>query len=132
MDKFMKRDATGAVDVLASAEAYALALQAWVVENEVGSETIEAAVETVFDRFDGKRLPMPSLLSMAVVELGATPEQHKAMTNRVHEYVKGQTTAGRLEVGKGPQGGVLRRAKPGEEIPAKEEKPAKKSKTVKE
>jgi hypothetical protein len=126
MDKFTCRDATGAVDVLASAEKYALALSEWVAENEIGSDMIEAAVEAVFDRFGGNRLPMPALLSMAVMELGATPEQHKALTTRVHAYVKGQTETGRLEVGKGPKGGVARLALPGEPIPAKAEKPAKK------
>ncbi len=121
MDKFTVRDASGSVDVIASATKYAEALSAWVTENEVSADTIEAAVEAVFDRFDGKRLPMPALLSMTVTELGATPEQHKSLTARVHAYVKGQTAAGRLEVGKGPKGGCGRLARPGEPVPAKSE-----------
>jgi hypothetical protein len=125
MDKHMVRDATGSVDVLASATKYAEALSAWCTEHEVDSDTIEGAVEAVFDRHDGKRMPVPALLSMAVTELGASPEQHKALTARVQAYVKGQTAAGRLEVGKGPKGGVARLAKPGEPIPAKEPKAAK-------
>lgn len=121
MDKFTVRDASGCVDIIASATKYAEALSVWAAQNEVSSDTIEGAVEAVFDRFDGKRLPMPALLSMAVTELGATPEQHKSLTARVHAYVKGQTAAGRLEVGKGPKGGCSRVARPGEPIPAKTE-----------
>ena len=119
MDKHMVRDSSGAVDVLASATAYAESLTAWCAEHEVGSDLIEAAVETVFDRHDGKLLPVPALLSFAVTELGATPEQHKTLTERVRAYVKGQTATGRLEVGKGKGGGCSRLAKPGEPIPAK-------------
>ncbi len=121
MDKFTKRDASGSVDVVASATAYAEALQKWVADNEVASDTIEGAVEAVFDRFDGKRLPVPALVAMSVSELGATPEQHKALTTRVQAYVKGQKEAGRLDVGKGKGGGVTRLARPGEPIPAKPE-----------
>lgn len=126
MDKFTKRDMDGSVDVAASANAYASALTKWVAENEIASDTIETAVETVFDRFNGQRLPMPALLSLSVGELGATPEQHKPLTMRVHAYVSGQSNEGkgRLDISKGKGGGVLRLAKPGQTIPAR---PAKKS-----
>ena len=121
MDKFTVRDATGSVDVLASATKYAEALQAWATENEADADTIEGAVEAVFDRFDGRRMPMPMLLASAVAELGATPDQHKALTARVHAYVKGQRKAGRLGVELGPKGGVSRLARPGEPLPEKSE-----------
>jgi hypothetical protein len=120
MDKYTVRGTDGAVDVAASANAYAVALTKWAAENEVASETIESAVESVFDCYSG-RLPMPALLSMAVNELGGTPDQHRVLTDRVHAYVKGQCAdnTGRIDIGKGKGGGVLRLARPGEEIPAR-------------
>ena len=126
MDKFTVRGKDGSVDVSASANAYAKALVTWCTENEVDSETIETAVETVFDRFLGQVLPMPALLDLAVQELDVEPAQHKAMTTRVHAYVTGQCSnnTGRINVGKGKGGGVSRLALPGEEIPAR---PAKKT-----
>lgn len=121
MDKYTKRGMDGSVDVTASAQAYAAALTKWVAENEIASETIETAVEAVFDRFSGSKLPMPALLSLTVAELGGTPDQHKTLTNRVHAYVKGQCNEnqGRLEISKGKGGGVQRLAKPGQTIPAR-------------
>ena len=123
MDKFTVRDSSGSVDVAASANAYATALTKWCAENEVASDTIEMAVEAVFDRHPG-RLPMPALLSAAVNELGATPAQFKTLTDRVHSYVSGQAKTGRLEIGKGKGGGVSRLARPGEPIPVKPAKTA--------
>lgn len=123
MDKYTVRDSSGSVDVAASANAYALALTKFVAENEIASDTIELAVEAVFDTHTG-RLPMPALLGAAVNELGATPAQFKTLTERVHAYVKGQAEAGRLDIGRGKGGGVLRLSLPGEPIVAKPAKSA--------
>jgi hypothetical protein len=116
MDKFTKRGADGSVDVAASAETYAKALTEWARQNEIPSEKIETAVEAVFNRFDGQRLPMPALVGLALQELGAEPSQHKALTKRVHDYVRGQSAGntGRLNIGKGVGGGVLRVSRPGQ------------------
>lgn len=122
MDKFVVRGTDGSVDVAASAGAYALALTKWVAENEVPVTDIETAVEAVFDQH--KKLPMPALLSAAVNELGATPAQFKALTERCGSYVRGQATLGRLEITKGKGGGVSRIALPGQPIPAKPAKTA--------
>lgn len=118
MDKHTVRDSSGSVNVASSANAYAEALTKWCSSNEVASETIETAVEAVFDRHPG-RLPMPALVSAAVNELGSTPAQFKTLSDRVHGYVRGQAKLGRLEVAKGAGGGVSRVCLPGEEIPAK-------------
>lgn len=125
MDKYTVRGTDGSVDVAASANAYAKALSAWATQNETPTETIETAVEAVFDRFDG-RIAMPALVGLALQELKATPDQHKALSTRVRAYIKGQCAdnTGRLDVMKGVGGGVARLARPGEEIPAR---PAKKS-----
>jgi hypothetical protein len=108
MNQFTVRGADGSVDVAASAQAYTQALTQWITTNEIPSERISNAVNVVLDRFPGQRLSMPSLLSFAVQELGATPEQHKALTERVHAFVKGQATVGVLTIAKGKGGGVGR------------------------
>lgn len=117
MDKFTRRGTDGSVDVAASANAYAKALTEWAAQNEIPSAEIETAVEAVFDAHEG-RLPMPALVSFAVQELSAAPEQFKTLSDRVHAYVKGQAEVGRLNIGKGKGGGVARLARPGEPIPA--------------
>lgn len=122
MDKYMVRGTDGSVDVAASANAYALALTKWVAENEVPATDIETAVEAVFDQH--KKLPMPALLSAAVNELGSTPAQFKALTERCGAYVRGQAALGRLEIAKGKGGGVSRLALPGQPIPVKPAKTA--------
>lgn len=122
MDKYTVRTSTGEVDVAASANNYASALSAWKTENEIPTLDIETAVEAVFDQH--AKLPMPALLNAAVNELGATPTQFKALTERVGAYVRGQAVAGRLEISKGKGGGVFRICRPGEVVPAKTSKSA--------
>lgn len=125
MDKYTVFASDGSVDVAASAASYAKTLTAWKVQHEVPTETIEAAVEAVFDRFQGTRLSMPALLHEAVSQLQGTPAQYKTLTERVQAYVSGQCglgearNTGRLDIQKGVGGGVLRLARPGEEVPAR-------------
>jgi hypothetical protein len=107
--KFLKRGSDGSVDIAASASAYATALTEWCAQNEIPSEKIANAVNTVLGRHTG-RIPMPALLSLSVQELGATPETFKVLSDRVHAYVTGQTKAGKLFVTKGKGGGVSREA----------------------
>lgn len=106
---FIKRGTDGSVDIAASANAYAAALTEWCAENEIPSEQVEEAVNTVLDRHPG-RIPMPALLSLSVQEMGATPETFKVLSDRVHAYVTGQSKAGLLFVTKGKGGGVSREA----------------------
>lgn len=108
MDKFTVRASNGSVDISASAQAYALALTKWVADNEIPTENIENAVTAVLDMYPGQRLPMPALLSLSVQKLGATPEQHRILTERVHAFVRGQADSGVLTIAKGKKGGVSR------------------------
>lgn len=109
MDKFTRRGTDGSIDVAASANAYAKALTEWAAENEIPAEQITEAVNAVLDLHPG-RIPMPALLSLAVQQMGATPETFKVLSDRVHAYVTGQTKAGLLFVIKGKGGGVSREA----------------------
>ncbi len=116
MDKFVVRDVSGSVDVTASANAYAKALTDWVNENEIASDEIAGAVNSVLDAHATSRVPMPALLSLSATALGATPATFKVLSDRVHAYVKGQVTAGNLFVVKGLGGGVGREAPPAKKI----------------
>lgn len=124
MDKYTVRGTDGSVDVGASSLAYSDALKSWVIQNEIDSEKIESAIEAIFDRFPGQRLPMPSLLSYAVADLAESPSQHASVTARCHAYVKGQCSnnTGRIDIGKGKGGGVMRLSLPGQPIPARLQK----------
>jgi hypothetical protein len=108
MDKFTVRDSSGAVDLVASAKAHSEALAAWVAQNETPADRISAAVNAVFDRFPGQRVPMPALVSLAVMELGATLSEHRSMSQRVHAFVQGAVDSGTLTVLRGKGGGVAR------------------------
>lgn len=123
MDKYVVRTASGEVDIIASVEAYETALNKWVEENEADLDRIEAAVETVFNKFPG-RLVMGSVAHFALRELNAGPTEHGVLEGQILKYIRGQAKIGRLDIGKGKgNGGVLRLAKLGEPIP---EKPSKK------
>jgi hypothetical protein len=117
MDKHTKFNTLGEVDVAASTNAYAVALTQWKQTHEIPTERIETAVETVFDRSNGK-IPMPALVNFAVNELSNDPAAFKGLASRVHAYVTGQKVAGRITVTNGKGGGVTRLARPGEPIPA--------------
>lgn len=110
MDKFTKRGTDGSVDIAASASQYAKALTEWCAENEIPADRIAGAVNTVLDQNPGRNIPMPALLSFAAQVLGATPETHKVLSDRVHAYVTGQSEAKLLFVTKGKGGGVSREA----------------------
>jgi hypothetical protein len=123
MDKFTKRGSDGSVDVAASANAYAKALTEWAAQNEIPTETIEAAVEAVFDANPG-RVGMPALTSMAATSISSDPGAFNTLRLRVHAYVTGQSAGntGRLDIAKGKGGGVLRLSLPGEPVPARQAK----------
>lgn len=120
MDKFTKRGSDGSIDVPASANAYAKALTEWAAQNELPSEKIEAAVETVLDAATG-RISMPYLCNTAAAALSTDSASFGTLVKRVHAYVTGQSAdnTGRIDVAKGKNGGVLRLSRPGEPVPAR-------------
>jgi hypothetical protein len=60
---------------------------------------------------------MPMLLSFAAAEISTDPSQFTTLKKRIHAYVNGQKTTGRVKVVQGQGGGVVRVARPGEAIP---------------
>ena len=102
--------------MVASATAYAEALTAWVAENEADTQRLTDMVNSVFDSAGGKTLPMPFLVSQAVAGLGATPQEHAAVTKRVHGHVRCMAgEGGTLVISKGKGGGVSRKSAPASE-----------------
>jgi len=69
---------------------------------------LDSAVNAVFDRFEGKTIQMPALLSLCAVELGGDPSNYKSVTSRLHAHVRGLSEAGTLSITKGKGGGVAR------------------------
>jgi hypothetical protein len=110
MDKFTKRDDSGNVDIAVSVQAYEDALTAWVNDKDTISDSVSTAVEAVLDMYPGKRIPMPALLSAAVMKLDAAPDQHAALSKQCHTYVTQQAAAGNIFIVKGAGGGVGRDA----------------------
>lgn len=121
MDKFTIRDANGTVDTAASVRAYSNALAAWVSANETPVDSIERAVEAVFDTHD-KRMPTGFLVDCTMQELNVDPERFQTVSKHVVSYVKGQVASGRIDSTKGTGGGLSRLARPGEPIPARQVK----------
>ena len=108
MDKYTVRNEDGSVNVSASTAAHTAALVEWVATNEIPADDIAAAVDSVLDSADGKRVAMPSLLNFAAQELGADVSSLQTISARIHEYVTAQVKAERLFVVKGVNGGVSR------------------------
>jgi len=109
MNKFTIR--TGStVDIDASVAAYTEALTQWAADNDIPSDQIATAVNTVLDNADGERVPMPALLNFAATELGSNYRNHSTLTDRIHDFVSAEVKAGRLFTVKGSGGGVSRTA----------------------
>lgn len=123
MDKYMVRSkVNGSVDVVASAANYANALTAWVAENEFDTNEIRDAIDAVFDaQPKEQRLTLPVLVSYTMGHLKPSADQFSNVEDSIRAYVKANP---RFHSSKGKNGGVLRLALEGEEIPAP---PAKKS-----
>ena len=109
MDKHTKFNDDGSVNVALSTQAHTDALDAWVLENEIPSDRIEQAVDSILTQKDG-RVTTPTLCNLAAFSLGADVNNLKQVSDRVHSYVKAQTKAGKLFTVKGIGGGVSRTA----------------------
>lgn len=115
MDKYTTRGDSGCVDLQASAKQYLAALTDWVAKNELPADTVNAALNAVFDRYPGQRIPMQMLISLTAQELGAGPSDHKMVAERVRATVKAQAANGQLSTALGAKGGTCRMA----EVPAR-------------
>lgn len=118
MDKYTVRSASdGSVDVSASVANYHNALAAWVTSNEVSTEAVREAIDTVFDQqASDTRLTLPVLISYTMAILNPSPSQFSAVEDRIRAFLKGEA---RFNSSKGKGGGVMRLALQGEPLPLK-------------
>jgi hypothetical protein len=116
------RSVDGSIDHEATLGKFAGDLLQFEAEQEQQSAEIGAAVHALFDQFKGARLNMPYLTGEVLRRLSATPENYKALTEKVQGFVRSQSQGetaddGTVErpnsvfiIGKGKGGGVARRA----------------------
>lgn len=102
----------GSVDRDATVSKFESDLDSFIAERETEQGVIAEAVNAVFDQYRGARCNMPFLTSTALNRLNAGPSNHKALTERVQEYVRsnaGTRESGALfSIAKGAGGGVGR------------------------
>lgn len=108
----LARDASGAVDVDASVEAFKTAVHQHIAARETETATIALAVDDLFSSKPGARLNMPYVQSSVATALNAQPENFKALGERIAVYIRenaGDRDSGKLfHIGKGKVGGVTR------------------------
>lgn len=81
-----------------------------VAEQEQEQEKIDVAVNALFDKNKGKRLPLDYVISQTLISMNAQPENHKAMYRKVNTYLHdnaGEDKAFNIGRGRG-SGGVGR------------------------
>lgn len=116
------RSSNGSIDHDSTLAKFAGDLLAFEAMQEAESANIGAAVHALFDKFKGARLNMPFVTGEVLRALNATPDNYKALTEKVQGFVRRESQGevfddGTVErpnstfvIGKGKGGGVARRA----------------------
>jgi hypothetical protein len=99
------RNADGSIDHEASLAKFAGDLLRYEAERELEREVIAGAVHALFDKHLGKRLTTPYVVSEALKSLNAQPENYKALTEKVQDFLR---TSPEFNIGKGKGGGCAR------------------------
>lgn len=91
MDKHTIRNKVdGSVDVSASVNTYAAALSKWVSENEIPSEDIKNALDSVFATVPvGSTIPKAALIAYATTALNPSPGKMTAFQSRIEAFLRG-------------------------------------------
>lgn len=114
----------GHIDQAASTEAFRGALVKRIAELETEQTEIAEQLSALFDQYQGKAIPMPTLGSMVAQRLNAQPENFKVLSDRTLDYVRANSQSTGSEddgnlvlhpdsefvIGKGKGGGCYRRA----------------------
>jgi hypothetical protein len=108
ISSFLVRFSNGSINVTASVSAFEAALNDYVKASEETNSGIDAAVNAVFDKHKGARMPVPTLVSLALGEMNCSASDWAERSKQVHAYVTGNK--GLFEVKKGKGGGVARLA----------------------
>lgn len=99
----------GSVDMTASIMAAKAAIEKFVSDKESEDTAINVAVHEVFDQFKGANINMPALVSLVVQKLGGSPENFKALGDKVATFVRDNSgDFGVFTITKGRGGGVRR------------------------
>jgi hypothetical protein len=106
VSSFLVRFSDGSINVSASVAAFETALHGYVKSTEETNSGIDAAVNAVFDKHKGVRMPVPTLVSLALGELNCSASDWSERSKQVHAYVS--NNKGLFEVKKGKSGGVAR------------------------
>lgn len=109
----------GVVDLKASGEAYAVAAKDWLAANEIDPAKMDDVLDAVFNENPGRRLPKSGLITLAVSRMSLNVNQIGQVSDRMGKFIASNP---RFQSHKGIGGGIERRAKKGEPIPAIEEK----------
>lgn len=117
---------SGTVDRDATLTACENAIDTYVAERELESETIAKAVHGVFDQYKGASINMPALAGFALQRLNAQPANFNVLEERTMEYVRANAgtreSGAEFAIGKGKGGGVKRWADQPVEAPKPESK----------
>ena len=111
----------GQIDETAMADDFVAKLTALKAERCNRQDRITAAVAAIFDRFPGKRINLPHLATMTLVEMSLEPDVYGEWEPVVLDYVRnnsqGEQKGGEVErpgslflMQRGKEGGVSRRA----------------------
>jgi len=102
----------GEINVDETVNKFRAELLVYKTERELEAETVGQAVNAVFDDWRGVNINMPALQTAALKYLNFQPENHKALSQKVAEYVRANSgkreTGALFFIGKGKGGGVKR------------------------
>ena len=107
----LARAADGSVDEAATLAECQSAIRNYVAQRETEQATIAVAVGEVFDLLKGGRANMPFVINQALRSLNAQPENFKALSERVADYVRENASEDRasgklFKIGKGKGAGM--------------------------
>lgn len=116
---FLVRGSDGSLDFAACAAKFESELIKYAAERETETQTIADAVDAVFAAYPALvKMNVPALITMTLTKLNAQPENHKVLSERIHQYVQ-ENAQGKTEedgtqerpdskfvIGKGKGGGV--------------------------
>jgi hypothetical protein len=106
LNDYVVRGSSGSIDSGATVAKFEAELAAFVTGTAEEQGNISGAVSAVFDENKGKRIAMPTLISLSLVKLNAQVENFQALGEKVHTFVKANTET--YSVAKGKGGGVGR------------------------
>lgn len=82
------RNSDGSINEQASHDVFSATLANHIAEREIEVATIATAVREVFDEYTNVSINMPALCTFVLTKLNAQPQNHKALHERITQYVR--------------------------------------------